>query len=110
MFASPFKGGKLPYNPYGIQENRLEPAAREIGFPDTLAWHSFRHSYRTMLDEAGAPLSVRQELMRLADSRQTLEYGEGMASSKRAANVKVVAMVMPKSKRTLTKRGKWGRR
>ena len=37
-----------------------------------IGWHTFRHTFRTLLDETGAPMKVQQELMRHADIRTTM--------------------------------------
>jgi len=74
MFADPLQSGRRPYNPYSLQQRVLRPVGEELGFADTLGWHTFRHTYRTLLDETGAPMSVQQELMRHADIRSTFEY------------------------------------
>jgi len=42
----------------------LAVANSEIG--SDIGWHTFRHSYRSWLDETGAPLTVQKELMRHA--------------------------------------------
>ena len=55
-----------------------------------------RHTFRTLLDETGAPMKVQQELMRHADIRTTMNfYGKAMDESKRAAYGKVVRLVLP---------------
>jgi len=60
-----------------------------------LCWHTFRHTYRSWLDETGAPMKVQQELMRHASIQTTMNvYGQAMSSSKREANGKVVEMVL----------------
>jgi len=60
-----------------------------------IGWHTFRHTYRSWLDETGAPMKVQQELMRHASIQTTMNvYGQAMASSKREANSKVVKMVL----------------
>jgi integrase len=60
-----------------------------------LGWHTFRHTYRSWLDETGAPMKVQQELMRHASIQTTMNvYGQAMPESKRAANGKVVTMVL----------------
>jgi integrase len=99
VFADPDKAGRAPYDPSSLQRSRLRPAGKDIGFSDSLGWHTFRHTYRTFLDETGAPMSAQQELMRHADIRTTFEYGEALTPSKRKANLKVVKMVLagPKS-------------
>jgi integrase len=61
----------------------------------TIGWHTFRHTYRSWLDETGAPMKVQQELMRHASIQTTMNiYGQAMSSSKREANGKVVEMVL----------------
>ncbi len=106
VFASPFKGGKAPYWPEGIQKNRLKPAGADIGFvtvsgeiADNLGWNSFRHTYRTLLDESRVPLSAQQELMRHAVPDMTLRYGEAVTLTKRKANLNVVNLILPRRKK-----------
>ncbi len=42
-----------------------------------LGWHTFRHTYRSWLDETGAPMKVQQELMRHASIQTTMNvYGQ----------------------------------
>ncbi len=60
-----------------------------------IGWHTFRHTYRSWLDETGAPMKVQQELMRHASIQTTMNvYGQAMPASKREANGKVVEMVL----------------
>lgn len=101
VFSSSFKRGTMPLAPDHIQDSRLRPAGKELHFADSLGWHTFRHTYRTFLDQTGAPISVQQYLMRHADSRQTLEYGEAVTQSNREAHGKVVSMVFGKQKQVL---------
>src|SRR5580693_8421894 len=57
-------------------------------------WHTFRHTYRSWLDETGAPMKVQQELMRHASIQTTMNvYGRAMTDSKRKANSQVVGLV-----------------
>jgi integrase len=61
-----------------------------------LGWHTFRHTYRSWLDETGAPMKVQQELMRHASIQTTMNvYGQAMSSSKREANSKIVEVLKP---------------
>ena len=67
----------------------------EAGKLGEIGWHTFRHTYRSWLDETGAPMKVQQELMRHASIQTTMNiYGQAMSSSKREANGKVVEMVL----------------
>ncbi|HXN51158.1 MAG TPA: tyrosine-type recombinase/integrase [Candidatus Acidoferrum sp.] len=62
----------------------------------SLTWHTFRHTFRTLLDETGAPMKVQQELIRHADVRTTMNvYGKAMDESKRLAHRKFVSLVLP---------------
>jgi integrase len=93
LFANPVTG--KPYHQEEIQKNHIHKAgvASEIG--SDIGWHTFRHSYRSWLDETGAPLTVQKELMRHASIQTTMNiYGKAMADSKRQAHSKVVERVL----------------
>ena len=63
-----------------------------------IGWHTFRHSYRSWLDDTGAPLTVQKELMRHASIQTTMNiYGKAMTDTKRQAHTKVVELVLRKS-------------
>ena len=52
-----------------------------------IVWHTFRHNYRSWLDETGAPMKVQQELMRHASIQTTMNVDEQtMPASKREEN------------------------
>lgn len=61
-----------------------------------VGWHSFRHSYRTLIDDVGTTLGVQQRLMRHADITTTMNtYGSAFEKSKRRANSRVAAVILP---------------
>ena len=94
VFASPFRAGRTPWDPWSIERRHIIPAALRCGI-GRIGWHSFRHTFRTLLDETGAPMKVQQELMRHADIRTTMNvYGKAMDASKREAHGKVVRMLL----------------
>ena len=77
-----------------IQRQILKPKGEAIGI-DGLGWHTFRHTYRSLLDESGAPIGVQQKLMRHANVSTTMNvYGNSTLRAKQEANSKVVQMVM----------------
>ncbi|MEO6910469.1 MAG: tyrosine-type recombinase/integrase [Edaphobacter sp.] len=79
---------------HGGSEALSEDCGHQVGF-GPIGWHMFRHTYRSWLDEIGAPMKVQQELMLHASIQTTMNvYGQAMASSKREANSKVVEMVL----------------
>ena len=70
------------------------PKGEGIGIAD-LGWHTLRHTYRSLLDETGAPIGVQQKLMRHANVSTTMNvYGNASLRAKQQANSKVVQMVM----------------
>src|SRR5713226_9013780 len=95
VFASPFRAGKTPWYPWGVERRHIIPAGIRCGI-GRIGWHTFTHTFRTLLDETGAPMKVQQELMRHADIRTTMNvYGKAMDESKREAHRKVVRLVLP---------------
>jgi integrase len=99
VFASPYKAGKVPWRSWGVQQRQLAPAGIRCGI-GRIGWHTFRHTFRSLLDETGAPMKVQQELMRHADIRTTMNvYGKAMDDSKREAHSKVVRLVLPLEER-----------
>jgi integrase len=86
---------RKPYHQEEIQKRHIRQAAIAAGIGADVGWHTFRHTYRSLLDETGAPMKVQQELMRHASIQTTMNvYGQAMPASKRIANSKVVQMVL----------------
>jgi integrase len=77
-----------------LQGDILVPIGKEVGI-ERLGWHTFRHSYRSMLDACGAPIGVQQKLMRHAQVSTTMKYGNAYMTEKRKAHGAVVEMVLP---------------
>jgi integrase len=93
VFASPLTVGRRPYHMYAAQYDVLSPAAKRAGL-GRLGWHDLRHSYRTWLDQTGAPLGVQKDLMRHASITTTMNiYGRAVPEAKREAHGKVVMML-----------------
>lgn len=91
VFPSPVT--QRPYHASPIQQDYLRPAGRELRLGN-IGWHTFRHTYRSWLDAAGTPIGVQQKLMRHAHPGTTMSYGDALMPSKRAANARVVEMLM----------------
>jgi integrase len=74
-----------------IHEKRREGAGKYDG----IGWHTFRHTYRSWLDDTGAPMGVQEKLMRHAQISTTMNvYGNALMTAKREANSKVVRMAL----------------
>jgi integrase len=77
-----------------ILTRQLKPAAVRAGI-GKIGWHTFRHTYSTMLRSAGTDIKVQQELLRHANIQTTMNiYTQAVSEQKRAANSKVVEMVL----------------
>jgi integrase len=64
----------------------------------SVGWHTFRHTYRSWLDDTGAPVGVQQKLMRHAQVSTTMNvYGNALMDAKREANSKVVRRALRSS-------------
>lgn len=91
IFASPWLLGRMPYRPKNVQEAALRPAQKALNLGFSLGWHTFRHSYKSWLDDKGVPLTVQRDLMRHADTRTTAQvYGAVDLERLRAANSELV--------------------
>jgi integrase len=96
VFASPSMRGKPPYWPGNPMKRHVRPAARNAGINKSIGWHTFRHSFGTLLKANREDVKTVQELLRQANSRITLDvYTQAVNSTKRAAQSKVVKMILP---------------
>jgi site-specific recombinase XerD len=73
----------------------IKPVARKAGINKNIGWHTFRHSFGTLLKGNGEDVKTVQELFRHANSRITLDvYTQAVNSNKRAAQQQVVKMMV----------------
>jgi integrase len=87
IFASPVKLGRQPIS-YTAFKEALQRAAVAVGIV-RIGTHSLRHTYRSWLDAVGTAITVQQRLMRHADIRMTLSYGETASDDLKQANAKI---------------------
>jgi integrase len=91
MFASPHKIGRLPYSYTGIR--RILGDASEAAGLGHITTHSFRHSFRTWLNQTGAPIGTQQKLMRHSTVAMTMDtYGTVFDKELTAASSKVAEL------------------
>lgn len=94
VFASPASRGRWPYLPQEIMRRHILPAARMLGIMKRIGWHTFRHTYSTLLRSTGAELKIMQELLRHSTIRVTLDtYTQAVTTEKRNAQEAVVALL-----------------
>jgi len=101
VFASESMRGKHPYWPDNLMKRHIWPVANAIGIHKRIGWHTFRHTFSTLLKVNGEDVKTVQKLLRHASSRITLSritldiYTQATTSNKRAAQSKVIRMIVP---------------
>jgi integrase len=94
LFASPHTCGRQPYWGEALMRQHIQPALRRIGISKRVGWHTFRHTYSTLLKAAGADVKVMQELLRHASVRVTLDtYTQAVTAAKREAQASVLNLL-----------------
>jgi len=77
-----------------ILRKYIRPAARRVGIQKRFGWHTFRHSYSTLLRSVGTEFKVMQELLRHSSLRLTLDnYTQAVTPAKHAAQAAVLSLV-----------------
>ena len=95
VFASPSSGGKNPYWGQQLMRRDIRPVAEKLGITKRIGWHTFRHTYSTLLRAVGADLKVMQELLRHSTIRVTLDtYTQAVTAAKRTAHTAVVSLIV----------------
>jgi integrase len=96
VFASPQTHGRQPYLAQQIMRRHIVPVARRLGITKRIGWHTFRHTYSTLLRPTGAELKTMQELLRHSTIRVTLDtYTQTVTTEKRNAQEAVVKLLFP---------------
>src|ERR1700731_668987 len=94
IFASRRYRGRRPYWGQAILRKSVRPVAQRVGIQKPFGWHTFRHTYSTLLRSVGTEFKVMQELLRHSTFRSTLDvYTQAVAPAKHAAQAAVVSLV-----------------
>jgi integrase len=95
VFASLKVRGRRPYWGQSLMRHTIRPTAVKVGISSRIGWHTFRHSFSTLLRATGADIKVMQELMRHASTRVTLDtYTQAITEQKRKAQSAVVQLLL----------------
>ena len=83
-----------PRGQRNILQRHLRPAAVRAAI-GKIGWHTFRHSYSTMLRAAGTDMKVQQELLRHSTIQSTMNiYTQAVSEQRRAANSAVAGILL----------------
>jgi hypothetical protein len=92
VFASRRYQGRRPYWGQAILRKYIRPVAQSVGIQKRFGWHTFRHTYSTLLRSVGTEFKVMQELLRHSTLRSTLDvYTQAITPAKRSASSRRVA-------------------
>ena len=94
VFASPAARGRRPYWGQSLMRTIIRPAAAKVGITQHIGWHTFRHTYSSLLRANKTDIKVTQELLRHASSRVTLDtYTQAVTAQKRRAQSSVIRLL-----------------
>lgn len=99
VFASEKVQGKMPPWADSLLDRFLQPAAKRAGITKWVGFHTFRHTYSTLLKANGEDVKVVQELMRHANISTTMNiYTKALTPAKREAQSRVVDVLLDRSR------------
>jgi len=99
VFASHQMKGKQPYWQGTLWRYYGRPALKRAVIAKHVTYHTFRHTFGTLLNANGENPKVVQELLRHASLKVTTDvYMQAVSPQKREAQSKLVKMVMDKGK------------
>ena len=99
VFASERVQGKMPPWADTLLDRFLQPAAKRAGITKWVGFHTFRHTYSTLLKANNEDVKVVQELMRHANISTTMNiYTKALTPAKREAQSRVVDVLMDRSR------------
>jgi len=99
VFASEKVQGRMPPWADTLLDRFLQPAAKRAGITKWVGFHTFRHTYSTLLKANGEDVKVVQELMRHANITTTMNiYTKALTPAKREAQSRVVDVLLDRSR------------
>lgn len=94
VFASTKMKGKQPLWPDSLWNRQGKPAVKAAGVLKKVCYHTFRHTFGTLLNASGENPKVVQELLRHATLKVTTDtYMQALSPDKRRAQTKLITLV-----------------
>jgi integrase len=95
VWASPHKKGEQPLWLSTIMRYHIQPAAKRAGIQKQIGWHTFRHTFSSLVKSLGVDAKVVQELVRHASYNTTMNcYTQAFEAPKRQAQEQLAALIM----------------
>jgi integrase len=94
LFGSMHEKGLQPLWPDTMLRKHLKPAVVRAGIAKRVGWHTFRHSYTTLLVRSGTDVKTAQDLLRHANSKTTMDmYAKSIPDARRKAQANVAVEI-----------------
>jgi len=78
-----------------IMRRYIQPAALKAGITKKIGWHTFRHTFSTLIKSLGVDAKVVQELLRHASFKTTMDaYTQALEEPKRQAQERLADLIM----------------
>jgi integrase len=85
------KRGKQPLWLSKVMQYHIQPLVKRLGIEKRVSWHTFRHTFTTLLTANKEDVKVVQELLRHASAKVTLDiYAHARMEDKRRAQQRIV--------------------
>jgi integrase len=95
VWASPQKCGRQPLWLATVMRYYIQPAARRAGINKKIGWHTFRHTFSTLIKSLGTDAKVVQELLRHASFKTTIDgYTQALETPKCQAQAALADLIM----------------
>jgi len=95
VWASTQMAGKQPVWLSTIMRYYIQPAAQRAGITKKVGWHTFRHTFATLIKSLGVDAKVVQELLRHASFGMTMDgYTQALEPPKRQAQEQLADLIM----------------
>ena len=105
VFASPHRKGRQPYWPGSLFRVHLKPALEAAEIRGKVGWHTLRHTFGTLMKANGEDIKTIQKLLRHSNYKVTADtYTKAVSPTKRAAQTKLVKMILLSNKKTAGER------
>ncbi len=84
------KRGKQPLWLAKVMQYHIQPLIKRLGINKRVAWHTFRHTFTSLLTANNENVKVVQELLRHASSKITMDtYAQARMQDKRRAQMRI---------------------
>jgi integrase len=95
VWASPHRKGKRPLWLSTIMRYYIQPAVKRAGIDKKIGWHTFRHTFSSLVKSLGVDPKVLQELVRHASIGTTMDvYTQAFEAPKRQAQQQLASLIM----------------